>query len=308
MTEHDVASPKVVVGVDGSTAANGAVGWAVAEAARREWPLLVVHALAMPLIVSRHTGATRFPPTEEISAQGRRVLEEALELARELRPAVQVEGAMALQDPHTALLHKAGPKDLVVVGSRGLGPWRSALESSAGVRLISRAFCPVVVVPDGQEAQSPREPRRIVVGVDGSEDSDHALKFALHQAARVDKGSVMVVHSWRVRSPFDPISTGQDAWTPPNDLMDRRSQEMCPKMLDRIVDPKTEQVRVTVVRTDDAPVDALVEAGKSADLIVVGSRGRGSVRGLLLGSVSQGVLHSTSVPVVVLPRNITRSR
>src|SRR5699024_11479367 len=74
--------------------------------------------------------STLFPYTTLFRSQGQRVLEEALGLARELRPGVQVEGAIALQDPHTALLHKAGPKDLVVVGSRGLGPWRSALERS----------------------------------------------------------------------------------------------------------------------------------------------------------------------------------
>ncbi|MEE2055395.1 universal stress protein [Nocardiopsis umidischolae] len=51
-------------------------------------------------------------------------------------------------------------------------------------------------------------------------------------------------------------------------------------------------------------MDALVEAGSEADLIVVGSRGRGSVRGLILGSVSQGVLHSATVPVVVLPKGV----
>src|SRR5699024_2168392 len=124
----------------------------------------------------------------------------------------------------------------------------------------------------------------------------------------VDQGSVMVVHSWRVTAPFDPISTGPDAWIPPNDLMHRRSRERCPKMLDRIVEPKTEQVRGTVVRTDDAPVDALVEDGKSADLLVGGSRGRGGLRVLLVGSVSHGALPSTSVPVVVVPRNISRSR
>lgn len=306
MTEQEIPSPKVVVGVDGSATANTAVGWAVAEAARREWPLLVVHALAMPLIVSRYTGPTRFPPTEEISAQGERVLDEAVHHARELRSEVRVGGVQALQEPHTALLSKTGPGDLVVVGSRGLGPVHSALESSTGVRLAARALCPVVVVPGGEKARSPEDPRRIVVGVDGSEDSRHALKFALLQASRTDEGTVVVMHSWRVTAPFDPGSLGQDAWAPPNELLDHRSQEMVSEMLDRVVDAQTEQVGVAVVRTDDNPVDALVEAGGSADLIVVGSRGRGSVRGLLLGSVSQGVLHSSNVPVAVLPRNATR--
>lgn len=306
MTEQETASPKVVVGVDGSATAKTAVGWAVAEAERREWPLLVVHALAMPLFVSRYTGPTRFPPTEEISAQGQRVLDEAIEHARDLRPEVRASGVQALQEPHTALLHEAGPGDLVVVGSRGLGPVRSALESSAGVRLAARALGPVVVVPGGEEARSPQEPRRIVVGVDGSEDSRHALRFALRQASRVEGGNVVVVHSWRVMTPFDTISLGQEEWGPPTELLDHRSQEMISEMLDRVVDSETERVGVTVLRTDDDPVDALVGAGDSADLIVVGSRGRGSVRGLLLGSVSQGVLHSAKVPVVVLPRHAVR--
>lgn len=308
MTEQDMTSPKVVVGVDGSATANAAVDWAVAEAARRKWPLLVVHALAMPLVMSRYSGPTRFPPTEELSAQGQRVLDEAVEHARGLRPGVRAEGVMALQEPHTALLRRADREDLVVVGSRGLGPMRSALESSAGVRLAARASCPVVVVPGGEEARNSTEPRRIVVGVDGSEDSRRALSFALHQAARADGGSVLVVHSWRVPLPFDPGPSGEEAWSPPSDLLDHRSQEMVSEMLEQVMDPDIEQVSVAVARTDEDPVEALVEAGGAADLIVVGSRGRGSVRGLLLGSVSQGVLHSTTVPVVVLPRKGARSR
>ncbi|MEU0242057.1 universal stress protein [Nocardiopsis sp. NPDC006198] len=305
MADEQLPSPKVAVGVDGSPTGRSALEWATAEAVRRGVPLYVVHALSMPLVVSVYTGPTRFPASEEIADQGRRILAEAAEHARSLRPEVDVQTILALEEPPLALLHRTGPHDLVVVGTRGLGPVRSALAGSAGVRLASHAECPVVVVP-APEGETPplREPQRIVVGVDGSEDSRRALGFALHEAVRGGAASVVVVNSWEVPMPFATESLVAAGWTPPDDLLDRRSEELVAGVLAEVMDENTEDVDITVVRTERNPVDALVEAGAEADLIVVGSRGRGSIRGLILGSVSQGVLHSATVPVVVLPKGV----
>lgn len=295
--------PRILAGMDGSATSLRAAEWAAAEAERRGWPLHLVHALAMPLVMSVYAGPTRFPPSEEITAQGRHVLDEAVEHVREVRPQVTVETVLAREDPPVALLRRARPEDLVVLGSRGLGPVRSAVESSAGVRLAARSSCPVVVVPGGEGASVPTEPRRIVVGVDGSEDSRRALRAALSQAARVTNGSVLVLHSWQVALPFDPGPEGDEAWTPPSAQLDRRAQEMVSEMLERVSDDTTDGVGVSVLRTSEEVTSALVAAAGDADLVVVGSRGRGSVRGLLLGSVSQGVLHASPVPVMVLPHS-----
>ncbi|MBR8740625.1 universal stress protein [Nocardiopsis sp. MG754419] len=303
MAEKEPVAPKVVVGVDGSATAERALGWAASEAARRGWPLHVIHALDMPLVMSVYAGPTRFPPSEEITAQARRVLDRSEAHVRELEPELWVETVLALEDPAKALLKRIGPQDLVVTGSRGLGAARSALESSVGVRLAARAACPVTVVQAG-EGSVVTAPRRIVVGVDGSDYSRDALDFALREAARVEGGSVVVVHGWRVPLPFDAESLAEAGWSPPDDLLDQRSQVMVSEMLDRIKDEETAHVGVAVVRVDADPTDALVEAGATADMIVVGSRGRGSVRGLLLGSVSQGVLHRATVPVTVLPKAV----
>ncbi|MET9796185.1 universal stress protein [Nocardiopsis alba] len=307
MGENEKVATRVTVGVDGSATGERALGWAAAEAERRGLPLRVVHALDMPLVMSVYAGPTRFPPTEEISDQGRRVLDRSEAHVHELHPELAVETVLASEDPAKALLSRISPDDLLVTGSRGLGAARSALESSVSVRLAARAICPVIVVPHG-EGSVATPPRRIVVGVDGSEDSRNALGFALREAARVTNGSVVVVHSRLVTLPFDPAELPQGGWAPPEDLVDRWSQEMVADMLARIQDEETEGVGVAVSRVDADPATALIEAGESADMIVVGSRGRGSVRGLLLGSVSQGVLRGATVPVVVLPRAAVRRR
>lgn len=303
MANERTPSSKVAVGLDGSVSARGALIWSAAEAERRGLPLYIVHTLSMPLVMSVYAGPTRFPPSEELIEQGQRILAEAADHTRALHPDVLVETVLALEEPPLALLNRVGPGDLVVVGSRGLGPIRSALAGSAGVRLAAQAACPVVVVPGTEEPASPSTgPRRIAVGVDGSENSQRALDFALRQAAIEEGSSVVVVHSWEVPLPFTAESLTAAGWIPPDDLLDRRSEELVAGMLAEVVDDATGDVDVTVVRTERNPVEALVAAGAEADLIVVGSRGRGSVRGLLLGSVSQGVLHNATVPVVVLPR------
>lgn len=303
MVNDGMVAPKVVVGIDGSPTASAALTWATVEADRLGRPLHVVYALAMPLVMSLYAGPTRFPPPEEITEQGRRVLAEASGRAHELRPDLLVEEVLALEDPATALLRRTSPEDLVVVGSRGLGAARSALDSSVGVRMAARAECPVVVVPDAGTAVPTAPPRRIVVGVDGSDNSRRALAFSLREAARIEGGSVVVVHSWQVPLPFDSESLARGGWSPPDELLDQRSQEMVSDMLARVSDSETEGVGVSIVRSDKDAAEAIVEAGAAADLIVVGSRGRGSVRGLLLGSVSQGVLHAATVPVAVLPKH-----
>ncbi|MFW6642411.1 universal stress protein [Nocardiopsis algeriensis] len=299
----EARSHTVLAGVDGSLAGRAALDWAAAEAQRRNLPLRVVHALSMPLVMSVYTGPTRFPPSDEITRQGRSVLEAEAAHVRENRPDLEVETVLALEDPAQALLRRSGPGDVVVIGSRGFGPVRAALAGAAGVRLAARASCPVVVVPDPGEGSATTDPKQVVVGVDGSEDSQRALDYALRHAARTEGSSVVVVNSWEAPTPFAPASLIASGWTPPEDFLDRQSEEVVAGVLAEVIDETTENVDLSVVRTRKEPVEALVEAGREADMIVVGSRGRGSVRGMFMGSVSQGVLHSATVPVVVLPRS-----
>ena len=74
-------------------------------------------------------------------------------------------------------------------------------------------------------------------------------------------------------------------------------------LADALEDRDEANIEVSVVRTQSHPVEGVLHAAEGADAIVVGSRGRGTVRGLFLGSVSQGILHRSHIPVVVLPKH-----
>jgi len=295
----------VVVGADGSSHSRAALEWAAAEAVRRDAELHVVHALGMPLIVSAYGGPNRFEPTDEISGQATTVLTEAVELISEKQPSARVETITALEEAPLAMIRDSHPHDLIVLGTRGLGAFASMFVGSVSVRVSAQAPCPVVVVPsDGRGHPATTKLERIVVGVDGSNPSRRALGLAVDLAAETD-GELVVVNSWEVPYPYDPIAMTAAGHQPQENIFEKQSEELVAELLAEAMDEQREDVNieVTVVRTQAGPVDAILEAAEGADAIVVGSRGRGTIRGLLLGSVSQGVLHHAKIPVVVLPKH-----
>jgi nucleotide-binding universal stress UspA family protein len=137
----------------------------------------------------------------------------------------------------------------------------------------------------------------IVVGVDGSEGSERALQFALAEA-RARGSNVKAVSAWHI-----PAIAYQTGWVPaPIDL------EAYPKLAQSTLDKSLENassaasgVQVTTVVSKGQPADVLCEVAKDADLLVVGSRGVGGFRGLLLGSVSQQCAHHAPCPIVIVP-------
>ncbi|MHB8293069.1 MAG: universal stress protein [Acidimicrobiales bacterium] len=147
-----------------------------------------------------------------------------------------------------------------------------------------------------EQAGSPVAPERIVVGLDGSEGSKEALRFAVGEA-RLRGAAVEVVHCWRLPS------FGQAGTYIPLDAVEAVKDEA-----ERLADHTVKEVLggdppvPVVVRTfDGAPAEVLVDVSEGASMLVVGTRGRGGFRGLLLGSVSQQVSHHASCPVVTVP-------
>jgi nucleotide-binding universal stress UspA family protein len=136
---------------------------------------------------------------------------------------------------------------------------------------------------------------RIVVGVDGSEGSRAAAQWAAEEAARWD-ASVVVVQAWE----FTPLVIATDA---PIDLVELRSQAdaALAQEVQELFGDRAGSVEARVV--EELPANAILDAVKAhdADLVVVGSRGRGGLKGMLLGSVSQKVVHHAPCPVVVVP-------
>ncbi|GAB3693802.1 universal stress protein [Nocardiopsis oceani] len=289
----------VIVGVDGSPAARAALAWATAAAARRCEQLRIVHGLGTPTVTgtSPNLKSGRDKADEAAREAGHALLTESAEYAREAQPGLDVATVLAPEDAPAVLLNEAKHRDIIVVGSRGLGAVRAIMLGSVSVRASSHAPCPVVIVPEGERG---RHEGRVVVGVDGSDSSRRALRFALEHALATDS-DVVVVNSWEVPLPQDAASLAADAQSLHEEVFDRQSEEVVAGVLAEVIDDRTENLDISAVRMQANPVEALLKAGEDADLIVVGSRGRGGVRGLVMGSVSQGVLHHAKGAVAVLP-------
>jgi nucleotide-binding universal stress UspA family protein len=157
-----------------------------------------------------------------------------------------------------------------------------------------------MVTAERQEAVM--ENHEIVVGVDGSDHSKAALRWAVKEAALRGAG-VRVVHAWQVYPALHPGTT-----ITASDFDEVRDQagSFVKDFVDEVV-PDRDGVPIEAVAVQGESVaPALIDAAANADLLVVGSRGLGGFRGLLLGSVSQQCVHHAKCPVVVLPRSMTQ--
>ncbi len=136
---------------------------------------------------------------------------------------------------------------------------------------------------------------RIVVGVDGSGHSRRALQYAVEEARRRN-ASIEVVHAYRL-----PVYWGAPEFSgpvppPTPEEVEREANEL----VDRMIGHAPSDVQVTSVVVPGAPASTLLEIAEGADLLVVGSRGRGGFRGLLLGSTGHQVIAHAPCPVVVV--------
>lgn len=284
----------VVVGVDGSAPALSAVRWAAHEAARREVPLRLVHVCY--LVPVRHPRQVTPPPKyyEAILSQGRHWLNQAADVARTAVPGITL--TTDLRDGVTAevLVGESNTAQLVVLGSRGLGGFTGLLLGSVAVAVSAHAHCPVVVLRPAVQDGPVTSPGPVVVGVDGSSLSDAAVRFAF-EAAAMSGAPLVALHTW-----FDADVVG--TWAPV--ILDRKwIEDEETKVLDKAIAGWMEKFPDVAVRKlveREHPAHALLRHAAGAQLVVVGSRGRGALTGLGLGSVSQALLHHAECPVAVV--------
>ncbi|WP_150242655.1 universal stress protein [Nocardiopsis quinghaiensis] len=298
----------IVVGVDGSPASRSALEWAARAAADRGLELLVLHALSMPVIGAPLGHTLRMPPSQELTDWSAHLLREAVDHATRAHPGLEVRTRVSMVDPAHALLTASRTAAMVVMGSRGLGGVASAFLGSVSIRVSAHAPCSVVVVPAPGEAAAGGERReresrgRVVVGLDGSHDAETALRFAFDEAARTG-AELVAVHAWTVSVPLDVTAFAAAAYAADREDLAVHADRYVRAVVEETRGERAEDVPVRFAVVEDQAAHALLSQGEDADLIVVGSRGRGGFTGLLLGSVGQSVLHHARVPVaVVRPR------
>jgi nucleotide-binding universal stress UspA family protein len=289
---------KIIVGMDQSDSAAAALRWAVREGDQRGWPV-------MALLAWGHLDHHLLDDADGVDhlydeETARKTLDEAVARAVGAGVATTVETTVVHETPAEALIDAAAEASLLVVGARGMGGFKSLLLGSVSNKCVHRASCPVVVVRAGAD-QAPRWTERILVGVDGSDAANCALGWAL-DAARAHRieTEVEVLYAWRSAAITSAAAPVVLAWDP--------LQEAAQHTLGTAVDAaNTDGLDVRRTLVFDAPAHAILDAAGDADLVVISSRGRGNVRGMLLGSVSQQVIHHAPCPVVVVPSHHSQS-
>src|SRR5262245_21857360 len=285
----------IVVGVDGSESALHATRWAAGEAERRNVPLRLVHASNLVPVRHPRQVSPPAPYQEAVLDQGRHWLTEASDAARHAVPGLAVTTDLHAGVAADVLVTESRTAQLVVLGSRGLGGFKSLMVGSVAVALSAHGHCPVVVMHAATRDGAPPVDGPVVVGVDGSALSDAALAFAFEAAAARDV-PLVAVHTW-----LDVNMAGAWAVLPGTIDWDWLQKEEEKLLAERLVvwRDKFPQVEVRPVVVRERPDAALLEHAAGAQLLVVGSRGRGALTGMGLGSVSQTLMHHAECPVVV---------
>lgn len=282
----------ILVGIDGSPESDAAIRWAAHEAELRHLPVTLMHVVA-PALVTWPIETLEFSYQQWQNDNAQYVIEQAQKVLQtavgdSARPDVRVrlrhDGVM------TELSAASATASLVVVGSRGLGPLGAAVLGSVSRSLLHHAGCPVVIT----RATAPRAPDRtspVLLGIDGSPASDAATAVAFDEASRrgVD---LVALHAWSDVGVFPVLGMDWHEYEQQgHELLGERLagwQERYPDV----------HVRRRIVC--DRAARWLIDEAKQAQLVVVGSRGRGGISGLLLGSVSTAVAESASTPVIVV--------
>jgi nucleotide-binding universal stress UspA family protein len=292
----------IVVGYDGSDSSGLALNWALQAARSRKTSVRIVNVVIPPLNpVPSHLGYIEADPAELRNAADQ-TLAAAVAAARSEASQVEVETRLVEGTAAAVLIDQSSDAELAVVGSRGLGGFSELLLGSTSFELATHAHCPVVVIrTDSSTGEPGPDSGRVVVGVDGSALSTDALGFAFAEASLRGRG-LTATHAWQ--APFYDVP-GKGVPLPENVAATQFGGEEMQTLADALVGWKqkfpTVDVREVVVRAN--PATALVAASVGAELLVVGSRGRGGFRSLLLGSVGHAVLHHAHCPVAIVRPN-----
>ncbi len=284
---------RVVAGVDGSGCSRQAAVWAADEAQARGAGLLLVAAYWMHTVGYPGTAYAPTGTLTELRETGETALRDVAGELRHRHPELDITTRLRYGEPSRVLCEEASDADLTVIGNHGSHRLTTTLGSVAGTVVASSPGPVAVIRPGTARTHGP-----IVVGVDGSADSDHALGYALAAARRLG-AAVIALSCWSdptIDGPFPAYGGLPLDLTPLDEATGEQLAHRLAPWRERYPDVPV-QARVEHAR----PVRPLLDAGRQARVLVVGTRGRGKITGLLLGSTSQSVIVHAECPVVVVP-------
>jgi nucleotide-binding universal stress UspA family protein len=292
------AATTIVVGVDGSEGSLEALIWAIHHARRAGLPLKVVTVTEIPAVYTA-VGLPGLAPGstfDDLVVQGMEINARAVDDAKSFDLGIAITGEAVVGTPVVSLVEATQPGDVLVVSASSHHRAMTDLLGSVATGVAHRAHGPVIVVHGTVPHDAPL--RRIVVGVDGWDESKQALEWACVLAEQA-AATIELVHGWEY--PYRIHDTGSSVGTGSGrEGMQRDARALADGVLTEL--SAAQRRLVTATHVIEGPIaEVVIEAAADADLLVVGSRGRGGLRSLLLGSVSRKVVQHASCAVAVVP-------
>lgn len=296
-----VPSPSfVLVGVDGSPNADTALDLACDEALRRGIGLHVVHAVNL-------VGVMAVALIAAGSTENDDVLTRAEERVRARASSLTVTTKVCLASAQDGLVEESANAALVVVGARGETGVVATLLGSVATHVASRAHCPVLVVPLLPVGLDGHQTPHVVVGYDDSPESDTALLVGAREAQLL-AAELHIVMAWSLETIDGMVVTtvGSPQWLELERYQHRRLDLAVVRL--HAAAPEVADVSIRIDIVHGRAVEVLLTRSRSAHVLVVGSRGRGGLHSILLGSVSRTLLERSHRPVMVTTRRTQHIR
>lgn len=290
-------SRPIVVGYDASGPALAALDWAATLAEHEGAPLTVLYA-AQQIVYAQDAGYGIWKPAEVLES-ARDVARDGVQRLAKTHPNLRTEAAGSLSSATVALDETSTHASMIVVGSHGRGRLGSVMLGSTAYAVSGHARCPVVVVRDGT-APLPGPKRPVVAGSDGSVGAERAVEAAADLATR-SGASLVVTTSW-MPPPPDPWDRPPMGYTTVATSLQDRQERAESINLTAVARTRDSHPELTVIgRVSEArPEDAVMGADPQAALLVLGSRGHGTLAGAVLGSTARVVLHQSTMPVMIV--------
>jgi nucleotide-binding universal stress UspA family protein len=273
----------ILVGVDASSACQAAIRWSIERAASTGSDVVLLH------VIDDEWGVIGEQFGDELDPDAKRLLEERARFARGVDPSVRVTTRLAVGDPMVELAAASGDVGLVAIGTHKTGYLRGRAFGPRALQLAATSHAPLAVIPEASSAVR----RGIIAGVDDSPAGCAAVAFAADEACRVEQ-ELVLLRAWRL--PASGTRTAEDS-----------AQERARHSVARLVDSALllakggrAQLRVRSRSVHRAPAEALVDAGASAELLVIGSSRHHGGQTSGLGPVSHDVLLNIAGPTLIV--------
>lgn len=299
------ADHPVLVGIDGSSNAETAMWWAVDIARASNRPLRLLTCYSLPVMVGLGAAAGYMGPmltTEEIreiDAANRKMLEDLKAKVVSAHADLKVELFIDQGSPAAAILKASEDAAMIVMGTRGVGSAHALVLGSVSYAVAHRAKCPVILVPETAERAAGG---RVVIGIDGSKNSNQAAAWGLHFAESIER-PVELVSAWQypyaAMSPEIGMVMGPDI-EELRHAMQRDARKLVEQVRMHLSVDEHSHVSITTDVVEGSATEALIDHSRTNDVLVVGSRSRSVLAAALLGGTTLALAHRSKCPVAIV--------